>query len=131
MSNCAPVLLVDGVGVDDEPVEGTVPLLFCPQPAIPDRPAADSAAPASAVRARDSLRRTRLTPHVADAVGHAEFAAAVPDDRVAVLVEDRFAGTVDGDVVDDIVGHDRVTGPHHRDRPACSERVDGVPGAVD
>jgi hypothetical protein len=37
MSNCAPVLVVEGVEVDEvgEAVDGTVLFLFDPQPAIP------------------------------------------------------------------------------------------------
>src|SRR5277367_5127027 len=70
-------------------------------------------------------------PHVVDAVDHAEFAAAVPHDRVTILVEDRLVVAVDGDVVHDVVGDDGVTRAHHRHRPTGPQCVDGVPGAVD
>src|SRR6185437_1141701 len=130
MSNCAPVLLVDGAG-DDVPLDGTVPWLFCPQPAIPNTAATARVRPVITARLRELLARKRLTPHVTDAIGHAQFAPAVPDDRVAVLEEDRLVGAVDGDVVNDVVRDHRVARAHHRYRPAGPQRIDGVPGAVD
>src|ERR1700759_1933560 len=47
MSNWAPVLVVDGAGVDEvgEPLEGTVLLFFGPQPARPNTAIADSGTP--------------------------------------------------------------------------------------
>ena len=69
MSNCAPVLVVDGVGVDEalEDVEGTVLPFFGPQPAIPNTiTAADSVRTAAAAIGRDELSvlcmRMLLTP---------------------------------------------------------------------
>ena len=55
MSNWAPVLVVDGAGVDEvgEPVDGTVLLFFGAQPAMPNTAIADSATPAAAARRRD------------------------------------------------------------------------------
>jgi hypothetical protein len=70
MSNCAPVLVVDGVGeVGEAPgdVEGTVLPFFGPQPAIPNTiTAADSVRTAAAAIGRDELSvlcmRMLLTP---------------------------------------------------------------------
>src|SRR5947209_10966873 len=132
MSNWAPVLLVVGADFEEvgEPLEGTAPWLLCPQPAAPNTATAVSAR-AAGTRSRELLVRTRLTPHMTDAIDHAQFATAVPDERLAVLVEDRLVGAVDGDVVDDVVGNDGVTRAHHGHGPAGSQRVDGVAGAVD
>src|ERR1700730_978468 len=59
-----------------------------------------------------------LSPYVTDAIGHTEFATAVPHDWIPAFVEDRLVGAVHGDVVDDIVGDDGVTRAHHGYRPA-------------
>src|SRR5271155_553201 len=71
-----------------------------------------------------------LSPDVTDAIGHAEFATAVPHERLTAFVEDRLVGAIHGDVVDDVVGDDGVTRAHHGYRPAYPQTVDGVPGAV-
>src|SRR4029079_9413047 len=87
--------------------------------------AADSAATAPPPSTR---RRYTLGGYPVDAVCHPEFAAAVPHDGWAVLVEHRLVVAVHRDVVDDVVGHDHVRGALHGDRPAGSERGDLIAG---
>src|SRR6202034_536906 len=70
-------------------------------------------------------------PDVTDAVDHAEFATAIPHERLAAFVEHRLVRAVNGDVVDDVVGDHGVARAHHRHRPPRPERIDGVAGAVD
>jgi hypothetical protein len=55
------VLLVVGAGFDEveEPLEGTVPLLPCPQPAAPNTATAVSATPAATPSRRMMLVRMR------------------------------------------------------------------------
>jgi hypothetical protein len=62
MSNWAPVLVVDGAGVEEagEPVDGTVLLFFEPQPAIPNTAIAESATPAATARQREVPQVLRI-----------------------------------------------------------------------
>src|SRR6267142_4995639 len=76
-------------------------LLSEPQPASPSAQAA-IAQPAT----RECVRISGGYP--VDAVRHAQFAAAVPHDRFAVLVEHRLVVAVHDDVVDDVVCDDDV-----------------------
>src|ERR1700761_737065 len=129
MSNCAPVLVVEGVElveVGEAPgdVVGPALLFLPPQPATPNTTT-------TAESVRTTARILRLPRYLADAIGHAEFAAAVPHNRLAALVEHRLVRAVDDDVVHDVVGDDGVARAHHGHRPAGAQRVDGVPGAVD
>jgi hypothetical protein len=69
MSNCAPVLVVDGAAVEEAPgdVDGTVLLFFGPQPAIANTATADSVRTAAAATGRDEpsvlcARMTLTTP---------------------------------------------------------------------
>src|SRR5215218_159192 len=75
-----------------------------------------------------------------DVVRHAQFTAAVPDERCAVLVEDRLIPAVNGDVVDHVVGDDDVpvalnghppAGPQCGDLVAPAVHQQGAVAAVD
>src|ERR1700761_5768527 len=124
MSNCAPVLVVEGVElveVGEAPgdVVGPALLFLPPQPASPNTTT-------TAESVRTSARILRLPRYLTDAVGHAELAAAVPHNRLAALVENGLVRAVDDDV-----GDDGVARAHHRHRPAGAQRVDGVARPVD
>src|ERR1700761_6761867 len=100
MSNWAPVLVVEGVErveVGEAPdVVGAALLFLPPQPAIPNTTTrAESARTSASAIGRDEpsvlrARILRLPRYLADAVGHAEFAAPVPHNRLAAFVEDRL-----------------------------------------
>src|SRR5215475_3410359 len=117
ISTCAPEVPAVAVGE-------LVSLLSEPQPANP------SAKTPIAPHAMNELARISGRYPV-DAVGHAQFTAAVPHIRFAVLVEDRLVVSVHDDIVDDVVGDDDVRGTLHGHRPAAAQRVDRVAGAVD
>src|SRR4029077_6595 len=94
ISTCAP----------DEPAVAVgllVSLLSEPQPASPR---------AQAAIAQQAIREgVRISGgYAVDAVRHAQFTAAVPYGRFAVLVEHRLVIAVHDDVVNDVVGDDDV-----------------------
>jgi len=65
-----------------------------------------------------------------DVVRHAQFAAAIPDLRSTVLVEDGLIPAVHRHVVDHVVGDDEVRVALDGYRPAGSQRGDLVAAAV-
>src|ERR1700758_594563 len=114
MSNCAPVLVVEGVelvevGEAPEDVVGAALLFLPPQPATPNTTATAQSVRTSVPpigREQPSVLSAcifRLPRYLTDAVGHAELAAAVPHNRLAALVENRLVRAVDDDVVPDVV----------------------------
>src|SRR3954454_9892489 len=104
ISTCAPDEPAVAVGV-------LVSLLSEPQPASPSAMAA-VAQPAT----NDCVRMSGGYP--VDPVDHSQFAAAVPHERFAALVEDRLVVAVHDHVVDDVVGDDDVRRALHGHRPA-------------
>src|SRR3981081_1293376 len=94
-------------------------LLWEPQPASPSVAADTATAAMQPISLAEYTRMiprsstTRLCGYPIDAVGHAQFTAAVPHGRFAVLVEDSLVIAVDDDVVDDVVGHHDIRRPLH------------------
>src|SRR4051812_46332213 len=111
-------------------------LLSAPQPARPMAATAAVTAIKTRVRMVPRFRwvrkqRGRSRGNAVDPVRHAQLSSAIPDHRVAVLIEDGLVGAVNSDVVDHVVGHNGVRRALHRHGPAGAERVDGVARAED